>query len=153
MTTVLTYGTFDLFHVGHVRLLRRLRALGDRLIVGCSTDEFNAIKGKKSIFTYEDRHEILSSCRYVDQVFPEEEWDQKPKDVMRYGVDIFAMGDDWAGKFDYLEAEVGCTVTYLARTADISTTQVKQVVAKIDEERRTSLKNQMMSLVEQIERM
>jgi len=153
MKTVLTYGTFDLFHVGHIRLLKRLRNLGDRLIVGCSTDEFNAIKGKKSIFTFEDRSEILSACKYVDQVIPENDWDQKPKDVLKYDIDIFAMGDDWAGKFDYLEQETNCTVTYLARTPDISTTQVKQVVGKIEEEKRNALRNQVLSILEQIDRM
>jgi len=153
MKTVLTYGTFDLFHVGHVRLLKRLRNLGDRLIVGCSTDEFNIIKGKKSIFTFEDRIEILSSCKYVDQVIPENDWDQKLKDVVKYKVDIFAMGDDWAGKFDFLEEQENCTVTYLARTPDISTTQVKQVVGKIEEEKKSLLRNQLISVLEQIDKM
>lgn len=153
MKTVLTYGTFDLFHVGHVRLLRRLRAMGDRLVVSCSTDEFNAIKGKKSIFTYEDRSEILRSCKYVDLVIPEEDWEQKVSDIITHNVDIFAMGDDWSGKFDYLEEETGCTVTYLARTPDVSTTQVKQVVGKITEEKKTALINQVSALLEQIEKM
>lgn len=153
MKTILTYGTFDLFHVGHIRLLRRLRALGDRLIVGCSTDEFNAIKGKKSIFTYEDRSEILSACKFVDLVIPENGWEQKAQDIITHHADIFAMGDDWAGKFDHLEQETGCTVTYLARTPDISTTQVKQVVGHIQEEKKEVLINQLTALIERIETM
>ncbi|UWR24285.1 adenylyltransferase/cytidyltransferase family protein [Sulfitobacter sp. S190] len=153
MKTVITYGTFDLFHVGHVRLLRRLRALGDRLIVGCSTDEFNDIKGKQSIFSYDDRSEIVKSCEYVDDVFPENNWDQKVDDVIKYKADIFAMGDDWIGKFDFLEAQTGCTVTYLARTPDISTTQVKSVVAKIDEERKAALVNQISALLDHVQKL
>lgn len=123
---VLTYGTFDIFHVGHVRLLRRARALGDRLIVGCSTDEFNAQKGKKSVFSFEERQEILSSCRYVDQVIPETEWAQKRNDILKYKADIFVMGDDWRGKFDDLSDLT--EVVYLARTEDISTTQIRKEV-------------------------
>ena len=103
MKTVLTYGTFDLFHVGHVRLLKRISEFGDKLIIACSTDEFNVIKGKRSIFTYAERAEILMACRYVDQVIPEENWDQKITDVQKYNIDVFAMGDDWAGKFDFLQ--------------------------------------------------
>ena len=128
MKTILTYGTFDLFHVGHVRLLKRLKASGDRLVVGCSTDEFNALKGKKCIFPYQDRAEILSSCRYVDYVFPEENWEQKVDDVKKYSADVFAMGDDWVGKFDFLESETDCRVIYLPRTEGISTTEVRSTV-------------------------
>ena len=100
MKTVITYGTFDLFHVGHIRLLKRLRALGDKLIVGISTDEFNALKGKKSFFSYEERAEIIESCKYVTVVFPEKNWQQKKSDIAKYNADVFAMGDDWQGKFD-----------------------------------------------------
>ena len=125
--TVLTYGTFDLFHVGHVHLLRRLSELGDRLIVGCSTDEFNDIKGKKCIMPYEDREIILRACRYVDDVIPESSWDQKPGDIQRLDADIFAMGDDWAGKFDDLGAY--CDVIYLPRTEGVSTTGLRWIVA------------------------
>ncbi len=128
MTTVLTYGTFDLFHIGHVRLLERLAALGDRLIVGLSTDEFNRLKGKTAIFSYDQRREILLGSRYVDQVIPEESWAQKRQDIRRYRADIFAMGDDWAGKFDDL-ADL-CQVIYLARTSGISTTEVRQTVLR-----------------------
>lgn len=121
---VLTYGTFDLFHIGHVRLLERLADLGDALFVGCSTDDFNALKGKKAIFSYEDRRDILMSTRFVTRVFPETTWAQKRLDVVRYRADIFAMGDDWQGKFDDLSDL--CDVVYLPRTAGISSTDVKR---------------------------
>nr|WP_037952683.1 adenylyltransferase/cytidyltransferase family protein [Sulfitobacter donghicola] len=121
--TILTYGTFDLFHVGHLRLLRRLSELGERLIVGCSTDEFNARKGKVTAITYVQRVEILEACRYVDLVIPESDWAQKREDVRRFDVDLFAMGDDWAGKFDDLRDL--CDVLYLPRTEQISTTELK----------------------------
>lgn len=126
MTTVITYGTFDLFHVGHVRLLKRLKELGDRLVVGCSTDEFNAIKGKKAVLDYAQRVEVLQSCRYVDAVFPENHWDQKRNDILRERADLFAMGDDWLGKFDHL-GDV-CRVVYLKRTENISTTDIRHFV-------------------------
>lgn len=121
--TVLTYGTFDLFHVGHVNILRRARMLGDKLIVGVSTDEFNRKKGKKSIITFEDRCLILESCKYVDEIVPENSWDQKIGDIFNYNVDIFVMGDDWAGKFDYLSRY--CKVSYLSRTDGISSSMIK----------------------------
>lgn len=123
MTTVLTYGTFDLFHVGHVRILSRLRELGDRLIVGLSSDEFNLIKGKTAIMPYEARREILLSCRYVDAVIPEYSWDQKIHDIQLHEVSVFGMGDDWAGKFDDLKQF--CKVVYLPRTPGISTSELK----------------------------
>jgi glycerol-3-phosphate cytidylyltransferase len=122
--TVLTYGTFDLFHPGHVQLLKRARELGTRLLVGLSTDEFNALKGKKSVMCYEDRKAVLESCRYVDEVFAEEDWDQKVADATRLGADVFVMGDDWAGKFDFLADH--CHVVYLARTPGVSSTEIKQ---------------------------
>lgn len=130
MITVITYGTFDLFHVGHVRLLRRLKALGDKLIVGCSSDEFNRLKGKNTVIGYLDRVEILESCQYVDQVFPENGWDQKRSDIIGYKADIFAMGDDWAGKFD----ELGdiCRVVYVPRTAHVSSTAVKGFISTVN---------------------
>ncbi|WP_380056181.1 glycerol-3-phosphate cytidylyltransferase [Falsihalocynthiibacter sp. SS001] len=139
MKTVITYGTFDLFHAGHVHLLRRCRALGDRLIVGCSTDEFNLNKGKKAVFSYEDRAEILKSCRYVDEVLPEESWDQKVRDVQSNDVQIFAIGDDWAGQFDFLADETGCVVTYLPRTPSISTTDVRGVIHALHEDQKISM--------------
>lgn len=127
MTTVITYGTFDLFHVGHVRLLERLRALGDRLIVAVSTDEFNALKGKRAAVRFADRCEILRAVRHVDLVIPECNWGQKRTDIVHYGVDIFGMGDDWAGRFDDLKSL--CEVIYLPRTDGISTTDLKREVA------------------------
>jgi len=129
---VLTYGTYDLFHVGHVRLLKRLRALGDCLVVGISTDEFNASKGKKSFYSFEERKEILETCEYVDHVIPESDWAQKADDVKRLGASVFGMGDDWDGKFDELKEH--CEVIYLPRTEQVSTTEIKSALAKIKEE-------------------
>ena len=122
--TVLTYGTFDLFHPGHVQLLRRARELGTRLVVGLSTDEFNALKGKKSVMSYEDRKTVLEACRYVDEVFAEDSWDQKLPDAIALGADVFVMGDDWAGKFDCMAEK--CHVVYLARTPGVSSTEIRQ---------------------------
>ncbi len=130
LKTVITYGTFDLFHVGHVRLLKRLSQLGDQLIVGISSDEFNLLKGKSSFFSYEERAEIVESCKYVTSVFPEHDWQQKREDIVKYGADIFAMGDDWKGKFDDLSDL--CEVVYLTRTEEVSTTQIKTSLSKID---------------------
>lgn len=121
---VLTYGTFDLFHQGHVRLLKRAKALGDYLIVAISDDEFNAIKGKKSYHSYKVRKEILEAIKYVDLVIPENNWEQKISDVQKYQVDVFCMGDDWTGKFDFLKEY--CEVVYLSRTENISSTQIRQ---------------------------
>ncbi len=131
MKVVITYGTFDLFHVGHIRLLKRLRALGDKLIVGISSDEFNHVKGKKSFFSYEERAEIVSACKYVDEVFPEHSWDQKVSDIIKYKANIFAMGDDWLGKFDFLSDN--CEVVYLPRTEDISTTSIKKKLSNLNQ--------------------
>lgn len=126
MRTVITYGTFDLLHYGHIHLLKRAKALGDFLIVGLSTDEFNAVqKNKKSYFTYEQRKLLLEGIRYVDMVIPEENWEQKTEDVRTYNVDVFTIGDDWTGKFDFLKEE-GVEVVYLTRTPEISTTQIKK---------------------------
>lgn len=129
MKIVLTYGTFDLFHVGHVRLLERLSKLGEKLYVGISSDEFNALKGKTSFFSYEERAEIVAACKYVDFVFPENEWEQKLRDIKNYNVSIFAMGGDWEGKFDYL-SDV-CEVVYLPRTEDVSTTAIKSQLSTL----------------------
>lgn len=124
--TVITYGTFDLFHIGHLNLLRRISELGNRLVVGVSTDEFNALKGKKTIVSYEDRAKIVSAICYVDAVFPEENWEQKRADILREKAHIFAMGSDWSGKFDDLNDL--CQVVYLPRTENISTTDIKTLV-------------------------
>ncbi|PFG14909.1 glycerol-3-phosphate cytidylyltransferase [Bacillus sp. es.036] len=124
MTKVLTYGTFDLLHWGHINLLKRAKDLGDYLIVAISTDEFNELKNKKAYHSYENRKVILEAIRYVDEVIPEEHWEQKVDDVKNNDVDIFVMGDDWEGKFDFLKDH--CEVVYLPRTAGISTTKIKK---------------------------
>ena len=123
MKRVITYGTFDLFHVGHLRLLKRARELGDYLIVGVSTDEFNRLKGKRSVFPFEERKEIVESIKFVDKVIAEENWEQKIEDIKKYNIDIFVMGDDWKGKFDFLKKY--CEVIYLPRTENISSTLLK----------------------------
>lgn len=128
MKIVLTYGTFDLLHKGHIRLLKRAKALGDYLIVALSTDEFNAVKGKKSYFSYEERREILEAIKYVDEVIPETHWEQKIIDVRERHVDVFVMGDDWKGKFDELKEY--CEVVYLTRTEGISATKIKEDLNK-----------------------
>ena len=129
MKRVITYGTFDLFHYGHINLLRRAKELGDYLVVVLSTDEFNwNEKQKKCYFSYEDRKKMLEAIRYVDLVVPEENRDQKRSDVQKYNIDTFVMGDDWKGKFDFLKDL--CEVVYLPRTPDISTTQIKKDLNK-----------------------
>ena len=124
MKKVITYGTYDLLHVGHINLLRRAREYGDYLIVVLSSDEFNAIKGKKAYYSFEDRKKILEAIKYVDEVLPEYTWEQKIDDVVNNNVDVFVMGDDWAGKFDFLKDY--CEVVYLPRTEGISTTKIKE---------------------------
>ncbi len=153
MKTVITYGTFDLFHIGHVRLLKRLKGLGDRLVVGCSTDEFNALKDKKAIYSYDARAEILRACIYVDEVFPENNWEQKANDIRRFKADIFAMGDDWTGRFDAIAEETGCVMTYLPRTPDISTTDVKAVIQGLQVERVRSIEQTLEHLQTQVHRL
>lgn len=105
MKRVITYGTFDLLHYGHINILRRAKGLGDYLVVGLSSDEFNAIKGKKSYFSYAERKQMLEAIKYVDEVIPEENWEQKRTDVHKHDIDVFVMGDDWTGKFDFFEEE------------------------------------------------
>ncbi len=129
MRKVITYGTYDLLHYGHIQLLRRAKEYGDYLIVALSTDEFNwNEKQKKCYFSYEQRKLLLESVRYVDLVIPEENWAQKVSDVQEYKVDTFVMGDDWEGKFDFLKEY--CDVVYLPRTPEISTTQIKKDLGK-----------------------
>ena len=126
MKRVITYGTFDLLHYGHINLLQRAKALGDYLVVGLSTDEFNwEQKGKRCYFSYEKRKQLLEAVRYVDLVIPEESWEQKVSDVHEYHIDTFVIGADWEGQFDFLRDE-GCEVVYLPRTPEVSTTQIKQ---------------------------
>ena len=125
MKRVITYGTFDLLHYGHINLLRRAKELGDYLIVALSTDEFNwHQKDKKCYFAYNERKSMLEAVRYVDLVIPEDNWDQKVNDVHKFDIDVFVMGNDWEGKFDFLRDE-GVQVVYLPRTPEISSTQIK----------------------------
>ncbi len=127
MTKVITYGTFDLFHIGHLNLLKRARALGDHLTVVISTDEFNwNSKQKKCAVSYEDRAEILKAIKYVDEVLPENNWEQKVSDIIDNDIQIFVMGDDWEGKFDHLSDQ--CQVRYLPRTGGVSTTEIKEQI-------------------------
>ncbi|MFX1316603.1 MAG: glycerol-3-phosphate cytidylyltransferase [Promethearchaeota archaeon] len=125
---VITYGTFDLFHYGHLRLLKRAKELGDNLIVAVSTEEFNKVKGKNCVYSYEHRSKIVEAIRYVDKVIPERNWEQKRNDIKKYNIDIFVMCDDWKGKFDDLKDL--CKVVYLPRTPGISTTDLKKMNMK-----------------------
>ncbi len=122
--TIITYGTFDMFHIGHLNLLKRLKSMGDELIVAVSTDEFNTLKGKKTLIPFEQRSEIVESIKYVDRVIPENSWEQKIEDIKTYHVDVFAIGEDWKGEFDFLKEY--CEVVYLPRTEGISTTKLKK---------------------------
>lgn len=127
MKRVITYGTFDLLHYGHINLLRRAKSLGDYLVVVLSSDEFNwNEKQKKCYFSYDKRKQLLEAIRYVDLVIPETSWDQKIADINEYHIDTFVMGDDWVGKFDFIEDRTNASVVYLPRTAEISTTQIKK---------------------------
>lgn len=123
-TRVITYGTYDLLHWGHIRVLKRAKELGDYLVVALSTDEFNKAKGKKAYHSYEERKMMLEAIRYVDLVIPENSWDQKINDIKLLKIDKFVIGDDWKGKFDFLSTE--CEVVYLSRTQGISTTKIKE---------------------------
>lgn len=125
MKKVITYGTFDMFHIGHLRLLQRMRGMGDQVIVAVSTDEFNALKGKKALVPYEERREIVEGLKCVDLVIPEEAWEQKERDIMNHSIDVFVMGDDWRGAFDYLRPL--CEVIYLERTPGISSSMFRSV--------------------------
>ncbi len=129
MKRIVTYGTFDLTHLGHINILSRAKKMGDYLIVGLSTDEFNNTKGKHAIFPYEHRKNILEAIRYVDFVIPEKSWEQKVQDIIDYKIDVLVMGDDWLGKFDFLNEY--CEVKYLPRTTDISTTHIKESIKKL----------------------
>lgn len=123
MKKVITYGTFDLLHWGHIHLLERAKSLGDYLIVAISTDEFNQIKHKEAYHSYEHRKYILEAIKYVDEVIPETDWEQKKVDIAKYDIDTFVMGDDWEGQFDFLKDQ--CEVIYLPRTEGISTSKIK----------------------------
>ncbi|KIC18759.1 MULTISPECIES: glycerol-3-phosphate cytidylyltransferase [unclassified Leisingera] len=123
MRRVITYGTFDTLHFGHIRLLRRARELGDYLVVALSSDEFNELKGKTSKFSWEERKRDLEAIRYVDLVIPEHTWEQKRQDVQDHNIDVFTMGDDWTGEFDFLSDL--CQVIYMPRTPEISSTMIR----------------------------
>ena len=129
MKRIITYGTYDVIHFGHINLLKSARELGDYLIVGLSSDEFNAMKNKKSYYSYGQRKFLLESCRYVDMIIPENNWEQKINDIKKYNINIFVMGDDWKGKFDFLKDY--CEVVYLPRTPDVSSTQTKEYLNNI----------------------
>lgn len=133
MKTVITYGTFDLLHYGHIEILKRAKELaeGGKLIVAISSDEFNAGKGKKSHMPYEQRKALVEAIRYVDEIIPETNWEQKKTDVTDHSVDIFVMGDDWKGKFD--ELKEFCEVVYLPRTPSISSTAIKKIIAELED--------------------
>ena len=135
---ILTYGTFDMFHIGHLNLLKRLKEKGDYLVVAVSTDEFNKKKNKHSIIPFEQRKEIVEAIKYVDLVIPENTWEQKKEDIKKYNIDLLIMGDDWKGKFDYLKEY--CNVEYIPRTKDISTTKIKKVLSSFDKETILNLK-------------
>jgi len=128
MRIVITYGTFDVLHIGHINLLKRARALGDSLIVALSTDEFNVGKHKSALLSYENRKAVLEAIRYVDRIIPEKTWEQKRTDVQKYDVDVFTIGDDWKGQFDFLKDL--CEVIYLPRTNGISSTEIKTDIFK-----------------------
>ncbi len=129
LTRVLTYGTFDLFHYGHLQILKRAAYLGDELIVGVSTDQFNTIKGKECYYNFKHRAEIVNAIQWVDTVIPEQSWDQKEKDIQDFNVDILVMGDDWKGHFDDLNDY--CKIIYLPRTEGISTHSIKQDLSQL----------------------
>ena len=151
MKTVITYGTFDLFHIGHLQLLRRARALGDRLIVAVSTDEFNAVKGKKTIIPYAHRAEIVAAIDCVNEVIPEITWAQKRDDITRFAVNKFVMGEDWTGKFDDLREL--CEVIYLPRTDGVSSTGLKQMLAPISHEHIAKLRTALETVSEIVEKL
>lgn len=127
MKKVLTYGTFDCFHYGHLNLLKRAVKLGDHLTVGLSTDSFNLIKNKTSIHSYKERKENLEQLKIIDLIIPEENWEQKFQDIRKHNINILVMGDDWKGNFDFLEND-NCKVIYLKRTKIISTTLIKNLL-------------------------
>lgn len=126
MKKIITYGTFDLFHIGHLNILKNAKAEGDYLIVAVSTDEFNRLKNKVCVYSYAERATIVEAIKYVDEVIPEKNWQQKITDVKKHQVDVFIMGDDWQGKFDFLAPH--CRVIYLPRTPDVSTTEIKNQI-------------------------
>lgn len=146
MKTVITYGTFDVFHVGHLNILERLSNMGDRLVVGVSTDGFNEKKGKASLFSYEERSRIVGAIHCVDLVIPENSWGQKKEDIDRFEVDILGIGSDWEGEFDDLGAY--CEVVYLPRTAEVSSTSLRERLSGISAERVEEIREGLEGLVD-----
>jgi len=136
---IITYGTFDMFHIGHLKLLKRLKAMGDELIVAVSTDEFNELKGKKTLIPYQQRADIVEAIKYVDKVIPEDNWEQKVTDVVTHNISTFVIGDDWQGKFDFLKEH--CEVEYLPRTEGVSTTMLKKSLSAIQHISKSDLIN------------
>lgn len=131
MKKIITYGTFDLFHIGHLRLIQRAKALGDHLTVAVSTDDFNALKGKKTLIPFEHRIEIVKNIQGVDEVIPEGCWEQKKRDIQQLGITHFVMGADWQGKFDELKSL--CEIVYLPRTPNISSSEIKSALAVLNQ--------------------
>lgn len=133
MKRVITYGTFDLLHYGHINLLQQAKQYGDYLIVALSTDEFNEVeKNKLSFFSYKKRKKLLEAIRYVDLVIPEKNWSQKSEDIEQYHINTFVIGDDWQGEFDYLIEKSGVEVIYIPRTPEVSTTKIKEELKRND---------------------
>jgi glycerol-3-phosphate cytidylyltransferase len=146
MKRAITYGTFDMFHIGHLKLLERIKQDCDHLTVAVSTDEFNAVKGKKTVIPYEDRAAIVASLKLVDRVIPENDWEQKIPDIINNNIDIFIMGSDWTGKFDFLQSH--CQVMYLKRTPGISSTQLKKTLGV----QMTNLKRSLFFKIEELQK-
>lgn len=146
MKKAITYGTFDMFHIGHLKLLERIKQVCDHLTVAVSTDEFNAVKGKKTVIPYEDRAAIVASLKFVDRVIPENNWEQKIPDIINNNIDLFVIGSDWTGKFDFLNSN--CEVIYLERTPGISSTQLKRTLGV----QMSGLKNSMFSKIDELQK-
>ena len=146
MKRAITYGTFDMFHIGHLKLLERIKQDCDHLTVAVSTDEFNAVKGKKTVIPYEDRAAIVASLKLVDRVIPENDWEQKTPDIINNNIDIFVIGSDWTGKFDFLQSH--CRVAYLERTPGISSTQLKKTLGV----QMSDLKSSLFSKIEELQK-
>lgn len=149
MRTVITYGTFDMFHIGHLELINRIKDLGDKVIIAVSTDEFNLLKNKKCVIPYEQRAAIVNAIKGVDLVIPENSWEQKEHDILEHAVDLFVMGDDWTGHFDHLKAV--CEVFYLPRTEGVSTTEIKDLLKGIGPDLKQEIDN-MFSILESIKK-
>lgn len=149
MKTVITYGTFDMFHIGHLNLIKRLKEYGDRVIVAVSTDEFNLAKGKKCVIPFDQRAQIVAAISGVDLVIPETSWEQKETDIKKHSVDTFVIGADWEGKFDHLQAF--CEVVYLPRTQGVSTTELKELLKGFSPELKKNM-NDLFAILESVKK-